>query len=278
MNDNENKKDYETPPENSPQLQSGGKDEKKKRTARLILIFIIVFIIVFCGVYFGIQLFYNKDTPPEVTTEKSTAATTQALAENPIDFEALKKQNSDIYAWIKVPGTKVDYPIVQSSQDDSFYLKHSAEDKSWSESGAVYTEMVNRKYFRDPITVIYGHNGYGDSMFTTLHNFEKEEFFNSHSEFVIYTEGRKLTYQIISAFKYDDRHIMNSFNFADTTELAKFQDYLQNPENAVKNVRADLDTDIDTDSKIVILSTCITNQKSNRYLVCGVLIKDEKTN
>ncbi len=44
MNDNENKKDYETPPENSPQLQSGGKDEKKKRTARLILIFIIVFM------------------------------------------------------------------------------------------------------------------------------------------------------------------------------------------------------------------------------------------
>ncbi|MCM1285398.1 MAG: class B sortase [Acetobacter sp.] len=254
-------------------------ENKKKKTLKFILIFIVVFVIAFCGLYFGMQFYYNNNEPElPSTTNTGNYVTSAGSVENPIDFKSLQKQNSDIYAWIKVDGTKVDYPIVQSNNDDSFYLKHSAKDKSWSDSGAIYTEIVNHKTFNDYITVIYGHNGYGDTMFTTLHKFEKKDFFDSHPEFVIYTTDRKLTYQIISAFKYDDRHIINSFDFADTRVLADFQSYLQNPTSAVKNVREKLDKNIDTDSRIVILSTCINNQKSNRYLVCGVLVKDEKTN
>ena len=90
--------------------------------------------------------------------------------------------------------------------------------------------------------------------------------------------GRKLTYQIISAFKYDDRHIINSFNFSSAEDLQSFQSTVVNPTSALKNVREQLETNVDENSKIVVLSTCITNQKSNRYLVCGVLVKDEKTN
>ena len=115
-------------------------------------------------------------------------------------------------------------------------------------------------------------------MFTTLHKFEDSDFFNSHEYFYIYMPQHKLTYQIISAFKYDDRHIMNSFNFYDENDLANFQEEITNPSSTLKNVRTNLDTTIDKDSKIVVLSTCITNQKSNRFLVCGVLVKDEKTN
>lgn len=259
--------------------QNHSENEDKKKKIKLILIFIIVFVVVFCGVYFGIQLYYNQSEPTTApSTAPSTSQTAEELADNPIDFTSLQSQNTDIYAWIQVDGTKIDYPIVQHTEDDSFYLKHDAYTKSWADKGAVYTEMINHKSFSDPITVIYGHNGYGDTMFTTLHYFEKSDFFNEHSEFVIYAKGRKLTYQIISAFKYDDRHILNSFNFADTAVLEDFLSFIQNPDSAVKNVRQQLDTTIDKDSNIVILSTCITNQKSNRYLVCGVLVKDEKTN
>lgn len=251
-----------------------------KRAAKLILIFIVVFVVVFCGVYFGIQIYSNHSALPETTTSPVSTAkpSVSSLADNPIDFESLQKQNDEIYAWIKVDDTNVDYPIVQNKTDDGFYLKHSAEDKSWSASGAIYTELVNNKNFNNSVTVIYGHNGYGDTMFTTLHNFEDEEFFNTHPYFYIYTPNRKLTYQVISAFKYDDRHIMNSFNFADKKVLEEFQQYIQNPTSALKNVRTDLDKPITGDSKIVILSTCITNQKSSRYLICGVLTNDEKTN
>lgn len=256
-------------------------NDSKKRKIKLLLIFIIVFVIVFCAVYFGIQL-YNSHVikPPAETTTAAPVVTqtTEPMVDNPIDFDSLKAQNDEIYAWIKVDDTNVDYPIVQNATDDEFYLKHSAEDKSWSASGAVYTELINSKSFKDAVTLVYGHNGYGDTMFTTLHRFSDEEFFNAHPYFYIYTPDRKLTYQVVSAFKYDDRHIMNSFNFADLNELAEFQNYIQNPTSSLKNVRTNLDKPIDSSSKIVILSTCITNQKSSRYLICGVLTKDEKTN
>lgn len=70
---------------------------------------------------------------------------------------------------------------------------------------------------------------------------------------------------------------MNSFNFRDDDVYKEFLSMIQNPNSAVKNVRMP-EKELTTDSKIVVLSTCITNQKSNRYLVCGVLINDEKTN
>lgn len=253
-------------------------EDKKKKNVKLIIIFLIVFVLIFCGVYFGIQIYNNhiNETPTD-TTVPTTVSEVQQKVKNPIDFASLQAANSEIYAYIKIEDTNVDYPIVQSATDDEFYLRHTAEDKSWSSSGAVYTESVNTKTFNDRVTLIYGHNGYGDTFFTTLHRFEKEEFFNNHPYFYIYTPEKKLTYQVVSAFKYDDRHIMNSFNFADTVQFLEFEQYILNPSSALKNVRTELDKELNEDSKIVVLSTCITNQKSSRYLVCGVLVKDEQT-
>lgn len=267
------------PKESNNYTNANEDDNKKKKTIKLLLIFIIVFIVLFLGIYFGMQVYnqYMIDRPVTTTPTATSERITENRVENPIDFKTLQAQNSDIYAYIKIDDTMVDYPIVQSPNDDEFYLRHKAEDKSWSASGAIYTEVVNNKNFQDRITLIYGHNGYSDTFFTTLHKFEDSEFFSSHPYFYIYTPDRKLTYQVISAFKYDDRHIMNSFNFSNSEQLKEFQQYILDPTSALKNVRTELDTEIDVDSKIVVLSTCITNQKSSRYLVCGVLVKDEKT-
>ena len=70
----------------------------------------------------------------------------------PVDFDSLQKENPDIYAWITIPDTVIDYPIVQSSEDNAYYLNHSAE-KTDSVSGAIYSENYNKKNFDDPITL-----------------------------------------------------------------------------------------------------------------------------
>lgn len=54
----------------------------------------------------------------------------------PVDFETLQKENPDIYAWITIPGTDIDYPVVQDSTDNTYYLNHAA-DTSLSDSGAI---------------------------------------------------------------------------------------------------------------------------------------------
>ncbi len=254
-----------------------------RRGATILLVIVGVVLIIFGAAYSGYYLYsqysakQDSNQYTEIISEPVTEKTDGGIVKNPIDFKSLKKQNDEIYAWIKVPGTKVDYPIVQSAASDTFYLKHSALTKRWAASGAIYTEMVNAKDFDDRVTLIYGHNGYSDTMFTTLHSFEREDFFKEHSKFYIYTPKSKLTYRIVSAFKYDNRHIMNSFDFQDEAVFSDFLNMIQNPQSTVKNVRGKLDEPLNRESKIVVLSTCIKNQKSNRYLVCGVLIKDEKT-
>lgn len=263
---------------NDNQKPSSNKSSKRAILTIAALIMLIAGV-VYLGYYFYGQ--YTATQEDNKLTDVYTTGSSQSeeqYAENPIDFDKLQKGNDEIYAWIKVDGTEVDYPVVQSGTDDDFYLRHSAIDKSWVASGAIFTQSHNTKTFDDNVTVIYGHNGYSESMFTTLHKFEKKDFFDKHPYFYIYMPQRKLTYQIVSAFKYDDRHIMNSFDFQDLNVLADFQEMIQNPTSSQKNVRENLDTKINSESKLVVLSTCITGQKSSRYLVCGVLVKDEKTN
>ena len=260
------------------------KDKKKKRNNIIIIILILILVVigsVFLGRYIYDQASANKDAEELSEIVESAVLPSETVEENviqnPYDFESLKAKNEDIYSWIIVPNTKVDYPVVQSPNENDFYLKRSGLTKEWQANGAIYTQKVNKQDYSDPLTVIYGHNGYKDSMFTTLHQFEKKEFFDQNEYFYIYTENAKLTYQIVSAFKFDDRHLMYAYNMQDLNARQSFMDMIQNPDSSNKNVR-DIGRKLTIDDKICVLSTCITNQKSNRYLVCGVLVNNEKTN
>lgn len=188
--------------------------------------------------------------------------------EVPIDFESLTAEYPDIYAWIYIPGTNVNYPILQREGDNSYYLNHTYEGKRRSE-GAIYTEDYNTKDFSDPNTVIYGHNMKNGSMFQTLHKYKNRQFFMEHPDLYIYQEGRILKYRIFAAYVYDSRHLMKSFDFDD--ELI-FRIYL-NSVLTKKEMSSNIDTDVSvtTEDKIITLSTC-NNNDAQRYLVQAVLL------
>ena len=95
---------------------------------------------------------------------------------NPIDFAELRSINDELYAWIRIPNTNIDYPIAQSATDDLFYLNHDMY-KGDRFAGCIYTESGNSKNFTDPNTVVYGHNMRNGSMFQNLHYYEDPEFF-----------------------------------------------------------------------------------------------------
>lgn len=253
-----------------------------KKTANRIVLIISAVVFICAAFYIGFYIFNQfraeKEYKEMETDSVITTDEQNLLAFNPVDFQDLQQKNDEIYAWIKIDNTNVDYPIAQHDGDDAFYLTHSAVDQSYLKSGAIYTEKCNAKSFSDSVTVVYGHNNYGDTMFTTLHNFEDKAFFDANEYFYIYLPQRKLTYQIISAFKYDDRHLMYSNDFSDKNQLSEFQQLVLNPESSQKNVRAKLDVPVDENSRIAVLSTCVTGDKASRYLVCAVLVKDEQTN
>ena len=91
-----------------------------------------------------------------------------------IDFAELSSINPDIYAWIRIPDTQIDYPVLQREEDDTYYLRHNSSGR-YAFAGSIYTEEANSRDFKDPMTVLYGHNMRDGSMFQNLHFFEDEE-------------------------------------------------------------------------------------------------------
>lgn len=190
-----------------------------------------------------------------------------------INFTELWEVNTDLYAWIRIPNTMVDYPIAQyQGNDDTYYLDHNMY-KEWAFAGCIYTEKANNKDFSDPNTILYGHNMLNGSMFRELHNFRDTEFFNKNQYIYVYLPDRTLTYQIFSAYEYDDRHILNSFDFTDKKVFQEYLDYAQNPVSSMMYNKRDLN--VTADDKIITLSTCLGDIKTSRYLVQGVLINEE---
>ena len=196
-----------------------------------------------------------------------TGTSGEPLTPNPYDFAYLTSQNPDIYAWIEIPNTNVNYPVLQSDHNDNFYIDHDFE-KAYSYPGAIYSQFCNKKAFSDRVTVLYGHNMKDGSMFATLHNFEDSGFFEANSGFSVHTADKRLDYEIVAAFDYDDRHIMNSFDFSDDKVYSDFLQSVQSPHAVNGNVRQGVT--LGTEDKLLILSTC-RNFGEGRYLVVGRL-------
>jgi sortase B len=190
-----------------------------------------------------------------------------------LSFDELTKINPDIYAWIYIPDTKIDYPVAQSLRgDDAFYLSHNVYGE-YQFSGTIYSESMNSRDFDDPVTVLYGHNMLNGSMFATLHYFNDADFFDEHTTCFVITKDKVLTYLIYAAYVYDDRHILNANNnFADEDVLLAYFDSTLHPRTYNMNVRGDVT--LDKNSKVLTLSTCIGSDPT-RYLVQGVLVNEQ---
>ena len=193
---------------------------------------------------------------------------------NPIDFPSLKAEHPDIYAWVTIPDTGVNHPIVQSATDDNYYLYHDL-DGNYTIYGSVFTQSMNATDFSDPVTIVYGHHTDNGTMFSDLRNFTDKDYFDAHEEMYIYTPGHILTYRIISAYEYDNRHIMNSFDFSDPQVRQDYFASVLSPTSMQVNVREG--ATLSVDDKIVQLSTCVEGNSASRYIVTGVLVGDQET-
>lgn len=193
--------------------------------------------------------------------------------EIPIDFAALQQQNPDVYAWIQVPGTEVDYPILQSSNDNTYYLNHTIDGEEKKE-GAIFTENYNTKTFEDPNTVIYGHDMKNGSMFQSIHKYMDRSFFDNNRDIVIYMPDQILHYKIFAAYLTDNRHLLMNYNFWSKDE---YQQYLSSI-FSMRDMNAFIDTstEVTTEDKIITLSTCYAGISTQRYLVQAVLVSIEK--
>jgi len=184
----------------------------------------------------------------------------------------LADENEHIYAWIHIPGTNVDYPMLQHPENVNYYLDHNL-DHSKGLPGCIYTENYNSKDFTDPNTVIYGHNMKNGSMFATLHKYEDKAFFEENRFAYIYTPDRILVYDIFAAYEFSDLHLMLSFDFETKESFELYLGGIREINDMNSHHRAE--TEVTGDDRIITMSTCIGSKPNNRWIVAGVLIGEE---
>lgn len=220
----------------------------------------------------------TKPTPTAEPTEEPTPEPTPTPepVEVPIDFEALQAINPDVYAWITVPNTAVDYPVLQNPDDDEYYL-HRDVYRNDEFAGSLFTQACYNKegFEKDPVTVIYGHNLKNGTMFHTLKYFMDREFFDNNREIIVYTPDSILHYKVFASYIYSDEHLLYGRDFSDPATLENFIDEIYSARDAGANFDYEMRETLNADSKILTLSTCYDAQSVQRYLVHAVLVEAE---
>lgn len=234
-----------------------------------------VICLIGCTVFFiGMRLRSDEmdGLRSQAAVSEDSVSQTVNHVETPVDFVKLKKQNSDIYAWINIPGTSVDYPVLRREEDNSYYLNHTVDEKK-SIYGSIYTENYNDTDFADFNTVIYGHNMKNGTMFGTLKKYRDKAFFEQNQYINVYMPGRIMKYQIFAAYVWDNRHILLSLDFSNEDIREAYIDMILSTRKMNANINRDLP--VTKDDRIITLSTCTGNDEE-RYLVQGVLIYDSR--
>ncbi len=184
---------------------------------------------------------------------------------------ALKALNPEIYGYLYIEGTSVDYPLVQHADND-YYLNNDFMGK-YSTAGAIFVDYRNKPTIdENRNTVIYGHHMYsGSTMFHTLDYFFDEEFFNEHEDLTIYTFDGIYHFKIFATSIVKSNYHYTKVNFPPD---GSFVDWCNEMEAKSLYHREGLT--FDRNSHIVTLSTCTNINKNERICVQAVLVEVER--
>lgn len=169
-------------------------------------------------------------------------------------LDKLSEINKDTIGWIKVNNTKVDYPVVQSSDND-YYLKH-AFDNEKNLAGWIFLDYRNK--LDDQNIIIYGHNiTKGELMFGSLrHTLEEDWYKNSDNQIITFnTKEGSFKYQIFSIYTIEETSDYLETNFKDKDS---FNRYIK---TSLERSIYDFDIEVSDSDKIITLSTCYQDSK-----------------
>lgn len=238
-----------------------------KKTICIILL--LALSVVFAGsAYFYIsEYLQDKEQLDELKSIAQTAHDNEQNVNN--KYAELYAQNSDFMGWIRIEGTGIDYPVMQSKDDPDFYLKHNFS-KEYSRFGIPYMQE-NCGLFSDNI-IIYGHNIKSNSMFNELTEYKDKDFYTAHKYITFDTLDEQRTYAVIAVFKtavYSDRGFQY-YDFVNANTEEEFNDYV-----AKCKALSFYDTGVTAEyvDKLLTLSTCEYSQKNGRFAVVAKLIE-----
>lgn len=196
----------------------------------------------------------------------------ETAADTEVDFAALQAENPDIYAWLYIPGTGIDAPLLQSPEADDYYETHNA----WGEAddgGALYTELANLKNMCDFNTVIHGKSQGEDGLFTDLFRFADPDFFERHEDVYLYLDGNLLTYTVFAAYERENTSLIRSYDFTYGAGCEQFLKDLYESRQMGKNLRKGWE-EMTPYHFLITLTTESQGDPDRQFVVVAALVGD----
>ena len=185
-----------------------------------------------------------------------------------VDFDGLAEINSDVRAWIDIPGTDVSYPVVQTA-DDEYYLSHSFDGRS-NRAGSIFLDSRSDSSLTGRNTVIYGHRMNNGSMFGSLNRLSGAAYRREHEYIHLYIPGAALplTYQIFAT--WESPSSLDSLAYqVDFPDADAYSEWLNDLES--RSFLTDLT--LSPDDQILTLSTCVRGDGDTRFIVAARLLQ-----
>ena len=209
----------------------------------------------------------EADITPDPSPEKPPRATKEPDIDSRTAFEKQQDQNKDFIAWITIPGTPVDYPVVQSNNSD-YYLSHPFTG-SKSKLGCLFS-LKNANYRLPGRNIaIYGHHlSASDAMFSSLLNYKKPSYYDAHPTIHLHSLYHDSTYRIFAVL---------NMNISDwdpaTASFSSDSAFLKFVNRAQKKAMYDTGISVKAEDRILTLITCDRDYGgvSGRFIVMAVL-------
>lgn len=194
-----------------------------------------------------------------------------SLADMTVDWDGLKAQNADTVAWIVMPGTSINYPVVQGENDNSYlYTDFTGNEGLVVRKGCIFLSQYNDGDFSDTSNYLFGHNMNDNTMFAHLRDMTDQSSFDATRTFYILTPTRNYRCRTIAAdtIANTDTDIIQP-QFSNKQELRAYIDKLI----ADSDVAAPTDVDLDATEKLFSLITCGDDYAATRVVLTGAVVE-----
>jgi sortase B len=188
--------------------------------------------------------------------------TTYKPTVNPLSFDELKAINPEVFAWLTVYGTHIDYPVVQS-EDNMKYVNMNAMGE-YTLSGAIFLDSACNQDFSDFGSMLYGHHMEKNAMFGELGQFAKQDYFDTRRYGALYFDGKDHGVEFF-AFLHVDAYDNSVFRTGIRGDAAK-SEYLATLLSKAMNTR---DIGVTISDRVVLLSTCSSATTNGRDILAG---------
>ena len=176
-----------------------------------------------------------------------------------INIAALREVNEDVVGWIRIPNTKIDYPLMHGDDND-YYLRHTWE-KQVNSVGSIFIEHQNSPDLTDFNTIVYGHNMNNKSMFGQLSNYSIADYWKDHPYVYIATEAGVYRYEVFAFLQAPVDSVIYSMNPQRDDTRQEFIDF------SLANNRIDTGIVPVITDRILTLSTCTGRNYLSRNVV-----------